>query len=163
MLDTFARGTLDLAKVRRHWGDILRVVVSIYNGHVRAYEVMKMLQRDGNPTPLGEAIAAYGRIFKTLHILAYAVEEPYRRDIKDIRNLQEGRHALAGKIFHGADAGDLGQGQPGGSGVADERQLRQRLLGVVAVAGRGAGRAAARPARRTGWSWWSARRVRPAA
>lgn len=28
-------------------------------------------------------------------------EEPYRRDIKAIRNLQEGRHALAAKIFHG--------------------------------------------------------------
>ncbi|WP_245642155.1 transposase [Nonomuraea candida] len=40
-------------------------------------------------------------MFKTLHILTYAVEEPYRRDIKGIRNLQESRHALAGKIFHG--------------------------------------------------------------
>ncbi|SDK42900.1 Tn3 transposase DDE domain-containing protein [Nonomuraea maritima] len=43
---------------------------------------------------------------KTLHILTYAiltyaVEEPYRRDIKGVRNLQESRHALAGKIFHG--------------------------------------------------------------
>src|SRR3954453_12059215 len=28
-------------------------------------------------------------------------EEPYRRDIKAIGNLQEGRHALAAKIFHG--------------------------------------------------------------
>ncbi|MFL6052769.1 MAG: Tn3 family transposase [Actinoallomurus sp.] len=28
-------------------------------------------------------------------------EEPYRRDIKAIRNLQEGRHALAAKMFHG--------------------------------------------------------------
>jgi hypothetical protein len=31
--------------------------------------MMRMLQRDGNPTQLGEAIAHYGRIFKTLHIL----------------------------------------------------------------------------------------------
>ena len=61
-----------------------------------------MLQRDGHPTALGEAIAAYGRIFKSLHILAYIdTDETYRRDIKDIRNLQEGRHALARKICHG--------------------------------------------------------------
>ncbi len=100
-LARFARGKIDLAKVKRHWDDILRVVVSIYTGRIRAYDVMRMLQRDGNPTPLGDAIAAYGRIFKTLHILIYAVEEPYRRDIKGIRNLQESRHALAGKIFHG--------------------------------------------------------------
>jgi TnpA family transposase len=53
-----------------------------------------MLQRDGHPTALGEAIAAYGRIFKSLHILNYIdVDETYRRDIKHIRNLQEGRHA----------------------------------------------------------------------
>ena len=95
-LNTFARGKIDLAKIRRNWEDILRVVASIYTGTVRAYDVVTMLQRDGHPTALGEAIATYGRIFKTLHILAYIdVDETYRRDIKGIRNLQEGRHALA--------------------------------------------------------------------
>ncbi|GAA3141267.1 hypothetical protein GCM10010466_35350 [Planomonospora alba] len=59
-------------------------------------------RRDGHPTALGEAIASYGRIFKTLHILAFIdVDETYRRDIKDIRNLQENRHSLARKICHG--------------------------------------------------------------
>jgi len=44
----------------------------------------------------------YGRIFKSLHILNYIdLDESYRRDIKGIRNLQEGRHALARKICHG--------------------------------------------------------------
>jgi TnpA family transposase len=78
------------------------VVASIYTGTVRAYDVVTMLQRDDHPTALGEAIATYGRIFKTLHILAYIdADETYRRDIKGIRNLQEGRHALARKICHG--------------------------------------------------------------
>ncbi len=101
-LNTFARGKIDLRKVRRNWEDILRVVSSIYTGTVRAYDVVTMLQRDGHPTALGEAIAAYGRIFKTLHILQFIdVDETYRRDIKDIRNLQENRHSLARKICHG--------------------------------------------------------------
>jgi TnpA family transposase len=101
-LGTFARGKIDLAKIRRNWEDILRVVASIYTGTVRAYDVVTMLQRDGHPTALGEAIAMYGRIFKSLHILSYIdVDETYRRDIKGIRNLQEGRHALARKICHG--------------------------------------------------------------
>jgi TnpA family transposase len=101
-LNTFARGRIDLGKIRRNWDDILRVVASIYTGTVRAYDVVTMLQRDGHPTALGEAIAAYGRIFKSLHILAYIdVDESYRRDIKAVRNLQEGRHALARKICHG--------------------------------------------------------------
>jgi TnpA family transposase len=100
-LNTFARGKLDLGKVQRHWGEILRLIASIYTSTVSASEVVRALQRDGRPTALGEAIAAYGRIFKTLHILTIIDSEPYRRGIKGMRNLQEGRHALAGKIFHG--------------------------------------------------------------
>ncbi len=101
-LSTFARGRIDTAKISRNWEDILRVVASIYTGTVRAYDVVTMLQRDGHPTALGEAIAMYGRIFKSLHILACIdTDETYRRDIKGIRNLQEGRHALARKICHG--------------------------------------------------------------
>lgn len=95
-LNTFARGRIDLGKIRRNRQDILRVVASIYTGTVRANDVLTMLQRDGHPTALGEAIAAYGWIFKSLHILAYIdVDESYRRDVKGIRNLQEGRHAPA--------------------------------------------------------------------
>jgi TnpA family transposase len=107
-LNTAARGRIDLGKIRRHWADILRVVASIHTGAVRAYDVIRMLQRDGNPTPLGEAIASYGRIFKTQHILSYVDDEPYRRDIKAQANLQEGRHDLARHIFHG-QKGELRQ------------------------------------------------------
>jgi TnpA family transposase len=67
-----------------------------------------MLSREGRSTPLGDAIAHYGRIAKTLHILRLADEPGYRRQIKTQANLQEGRHALARKIFHGR-AGQLYQ------------------------------------------------------
>jgi TnpA family transposase len=37
-----------------------------------------------------------------LHILAFIdTDETYRRDIKHIRNMQQGRHDLARKICHG--------------------------------------------------------------
>jgi TnpA family transposase len=101
-LNTLARGQLDLPKIRRHWPDILRVIASIYTGTVRAYDVTRVLQRERNPTPLGEAIQHYGRIHKSLHILQLIDDESYRRDVKWIRNLQEGRHALARKVFHGS-------------------------------------------------------------
>ena len=100
-LNTTARGRIDLERIRRHWGDIVRVVASIHTGTVRAYDVITMLQRDGNPTALGHAIAACGRFPKSLHVLSYLDDDTYRRDIKAIRNLQEGRHALASWIFHG--------------------------------------------------------------
>jgi TnpA family transposase len=96
-----ARGRVDLARIERHWEDILRIIGSIHTGAVRAYDVIRMLSRDGRPTPLGDAIAHYGRIAKTLHILRLADEPGYRRQIKSQANLQEGRHSLARKIFHG--------------------------------------------------------------
>ncbi|WP_329613276.1 Tn3 family transposase [Streptomyces brevispora] len=103
-----ARGRIDLARIERHWEDILRIIGSIHTGAVRAYDVIRMLSRDGRPTPLGDAIAHYGRIAKTLHILRLADEPGYRRQIKVQANLQESRHALARKIFHGR-AGQLYQ------------------------------------------------------
>jgi len=60
-----------------------------------------MLSHLGQPAQLGKALAGYGRIFKTLHVLSYFDDEPYRREIKFLRNLQEGRHALAKHVFHG--------------------------------------------------------------
>jgi TnpA family transposase len=100
-LNRAARGKVDLDKIRRWWPDILRVTASIHTGAVRAYDVIRMLQRDGHPTPLGEAIAMYGRVFKSLHVLTFLDDETYRREIKVQRNLVEGRHDLGRIVFHG--------------------------------------------------------------
>lgn len=62
------RGRIDPARIERHWEDILRIIGSIHTGAVRAYDVIRMLSRGGRPTPLGDAIAHYGRIAKTRHI-----------------------------------------------------------------------------------------------
>lgn len=100
-LNRAARGKVDLEKIRRHWPDILRVTASIHTGSVRTYDVFRMLQRDGHPTRLGDAIASHGRIFKSLHVLTFLDDEAYRREIKVQRNLVEGRHDLGRIVFHG--------------------------------------------------------------
>ncbi|MER5327156.1 Tn3 family transposase [Streptosporangium roseum] len=79
---------IDLGRIERHWKDILRIIGSIHTGAVRAHDVIRMLSHDGRPTPLGDAIAHYGRIAKTLHILRMADEPGYRRQIKAQANLQ---------------------------------------------------------------------------
>ena len=100
-LHATARGRVDLGRIRRHWPDILRVVASVHTGAVSAHDGIRVLAHGGKPTQLGEAIGHYGRIFKTLHVLSYVDDEPYRREIKGMRNLQEGRHALARHVFYG--------------------------------------------------------------
>jgi Tn3 transposase DDE domain len=100
-LDKAARGVIDPGRITEHWDDMRRIAVSINAGEVSAHDVIPMISRDGRPTALGEAVAHYGRIFKTLHILRLADDEPYRREGKRQANLTEGRHELACNVFHG--------------------------------------------------------------
>lgn len=123
-LDKVARGTIDLGKIARHWPDILRVICSIHTGEVSAHDVIRVLQHGGRPTSLGAAIAHYGRIFKTLHMLTFVDDPAYRRQMKGMRNLNEDRHDLARHIFHGRK-GELHQAYRDGQ----ENQLG--ALGLV--------------------------------
>ncbi len=85
------------------------VAASLAMGTVRAYDLLRMLGRDGSPTPLGHALADYGKIAKTLHLLAMCdPDESYRRTVHVQLTIQESRHRLARKIFHG-QRGELRQ------------------------------------------------------
>jgi TnpA family transposase len=109
-LNALARHRVSLAKIRTHWDDMLRVAGSLVTSRVRAYDLLRMLGRDGHPTALGQAFAEYGRIAKTLHLLAFVdpADEGYRRTVHRQLTIQESRHRLARKIFHG-QRGELRQ------------------------------------------------------
>ncbi|GAA4329635.1 hypothetical protein GCM10023086_58840 [Streptomyces venetus] len=47
-----------------------RVAGSLITNQVRAADLLRMLGREGHPAPPGQAFAAYGRIDKTMHLLA---------------------------------------------------------------------------------------------
>ncbi len=100
-LGVTARGRIDTTAITPHWPDILRSVASIHTGAVSAHDVLRVVSRGGGLTQLGDAIAHYGRIFKTIHVLTFVDDETYRRGIKGMCNLQEGRHDLARNTFHG--------------------------------------------------------------
>ena len=99
--DELPRHRIRLERIRAHWPDMLRVAGSLITGQVRAYDLIRMMSRDGRPTGLGEAFAHYGRIFKTLHLLQVLHDESFRRMISGQLNLHESRHALARRIRHG--------------------------------------------------------------
>ena len=101
---------VDLNRIRAHWPDMLRVAGSLVTSQVRAYDLLRMLAQDGRPSPLGQAFADYGRIAKTLHLLALVdpADDGYRRTVNTHLTVQESRHRLARKIFHG-QRGELRQ------------------------------------------------------
>jgi TnpA family transposase len=108
-LNALARHKVSTARMTAHWPDMQRVAASLAMGTVRAYDLLRMLGRDGSPTPLGHALADYGKIAKTLHLLAMCdPDESYRRTVHVQLTVQESRHRLARKIFHG-QRGELRQ------------------------------------------------------
>lgn len=102
-LNDVARNRINLSRITAHWDDMTRVAASLATGTVRAYDLLRMLSRDGNPSPLGAAITEYGRIDKTVHLLALInpLDETYRRTTNTQQTVQESRHRLARAIFHG--------------------------------------------------------------
>ena len=102
-LEAIARNKVNLGKVITWWPDMLRVAGSLVTSQVRAYDLLRMFGRDGHPTPLGQAFAEYGRIAKTLHLLAVVdpVDDTYRRAMNRQLTVQESRHTLARAICHG--------------------------------------------------------------
>lgn len=68
-VEDLARNRVNLNKVITHWPDMLKVAGSLVTNQVRAYDLLRMFGCEGRPTPLGVAVAEYGQIAKTEHLL----------------------------------------------------------------------------------------------
>lgn len=101
--EPIARNSINVAKIATQWPDMLRVAGSLVTNQVRAYDLLRMFGRDGHPTPLGQAFIEYGRIAKTLHLLALVdpIDGTYQRRMNRQLTVQESRHRLGRKICHG--------------------------------------------------------------
>lgn len=100
-LDSLSQNKINTKLIVKHWDEILNVVSSLRLGRMPASELIRTLQRDGNPSSLGRAIIAYGRIFKTMHLLRYYSDETYCRKILIQLNRGESRHTLCRVICYG--------------------------------------------------------------
>ena len=100
-LNTVARHRVNMGLIRDIWPDMLRLAGSLMAHKVKASEVMRVTQSDGRPTTLGRALGEYGRVAKTLHLLAWVDDPDYRRAVGVRLNVERGRHSLARKMFFG--------------------------------------------------------------
>lgn len=100
--NTLSRHRVSISLIAAHWEDILRLVASLATRSVRASDILRVTQGGGRPTALGRALAEYGRIPKTFHLLSWLDDPAYRGGVGGQLNLQESRHRLARKIFHGS-------------------------------------------------------------
>jgi TnpA family transposase len=101
LLDGVARHRVNTELIARHWDDLLRVAGSLKLGVVGARDLMRTFQGSGRSSSLARALAEYGRIGKTLHLLDLADDEVYRRSLLVQVNTGERRHGLARTVFQG--------------------------------------------------------------
>lgn len=107
-LNGLARNQINTTLIADEWDEICRLTASLEAGTVLPSTIMRTLQRGPNPSRLARALIELGRIIKTLHILNYADDPTYRRDIHRILNRGESRNGLARDVFHG-NKGKLAQ------------------------------------------------------
>ncbi len=102
-LNAIAKNNINLELITTRWADMLRVIGSLATHQIRAYDLIRVLRRNGRPSPLGRAFAEYGRIAKTLHLLAMIdpVDDQHRRTVNHQTTIQESRHRLARAVCHG--------------------------------------------------------------
>ena len=84
-----------------NWDDLLRLAGSLKLGLVQAGGLIRTLQTNDRPTKLARTLEEWGRVVKSLYLLAYIDNESYRRRILAQLNRGEGRHQLARAVFHG--------------------------------------------------------------
>ena len=97
---TRLRSTGSLWAGFKHIGTISCAWLGLSNWGDPATGIMRTLQLGDRPTQLVLAIAEFGRIEKTLHILNYIDDESRRRATLLQLNPGEGRHSLARDVFH---------------------------------------------------------------
>lgn len=99
--ESIVRHKINMQRIAESWDDLLRLAGSLKLGRVSATGIMRTLQVGDRSTRIAQALAEFGRIEKTLHILNYIDDENFRRSILTQLNRGEGRHSLARMIFHG--------------------------------------------------------------
>ena len=112
-----ARARANTKLMTRNWDDLLRVAGSLHQGTVSASELMRSLLRSKRPSTLARAIAALGRIPKTLYMLSYMDDEQYRRRMLTQLNRGESRHSVARAVFF------VGNVANSGNGIAKARKI----------------------------------------
>ena len=89
------KNKLKIALIKKHWDDILRLVVSMKLGQVTASQIFKRLNSySSSHNPLYEALREFGCISKTLYILRYADDVDMRKAVHKQLNKGESGNKL---------------------------------------------------------------------
>ncbi len=98
-LEPMIAGRINVALIRAHWADILRVVASIRTGTVTASVIMRQLAAYPRQNGVAAALRELGRLERTLFTLDWVEDPELRRTTGQELNKGEARNSLARAVF----------------------------------------------------------------
>ena len=98
-LEPMIAGRINVALIRAHWSEILRVVASIRTGTVTASLIMRQLAAYPRQNGVAAALRELGRLERTLFTLDWISEPQLRRETGQELNKGEARNSLARAVF----------------------------------------------------------------
>jgi TnpA family transposase len=98
-LEPLFRGGIDAELIREQWDQLVRIASSLRQRTAPAHVVVQRLAGSSPSDRLARALAALGRVVKTIYILRYLHEEDLRRRVQLQLSRGESRHALARWLF----------------------------------------------------------------
>ncbi|MBV8506476.1 MAG: Tn3 family transposase, partial [Alphaproteobacteria bacterium] len=98
-LEPMIAGRVNVALIRAHWSEILRVVASIRAGTVTASLIMRQLAAYPRQNGVAAALRELGRLERTLFTLDWISEPELRRETGHELNKGEARNSLARAVF----------------------------------------------------------------
>ena len=85
--------------IEDNWDDIMRFMASVKLGHTSASQLFKRLNSYSKDHPLYKALKEFGRILKSLHILAYYDDLDFRQKIQKQLNRVELSNKFSDAVF----------------------------------------------------------------
>jgi len=98
-LEPLIAGRINVALIRAHWPEILRVAASIRTGTVTASLIMRQLAAYPRQNGVAAALRELGRLERTLFTLDWIEDPELRRDTGRELNKGESRNSLARAVF----------------------------------------------------------------
>src|SRR3954468_4994419 len=98
-LEPMIAGRINVALIRAHWSEILRVVASVRTGTVTASLIMRQLASYPRQNGIAAALRELGRLERTLFTLDWIEDPALRRTTGRELNKGESRNSLARAVF----------------------------------------------------------------
>jgi hypothetical protein len=98
-LEPMIAGRINVALIRAHWSEILRIVASIRTGTVTASLIMRQLASYPRQNGVAAALRELGRLERTLFTLDWIEDPELRRTTSQELNKGESRNSLARAVF----------------------------------------------------------------